>query len=89
MKKRMKNLINCDHFFLVGKPIKSSKWELMRMSKTDNGWTQRCSTPGFDVDYVSNENVKDLKDWFACDYNSYHTFTNIEDAREYHQSKHV
>lgn len=38
------------------------------LTKTRRGWAQRSATRGWDREYVSRENMNDLKAWFACDF---------------------
>ena len=74
--------------FVVGIPQKDkdTRAVLSTMYKSSSGWKQRSVEKGYDNDYVNNETLKILKEWFACDFSTFKTFKKIEDAQSYYQT---
>lgn len=68
---------DAEQFFVTGRARNyGAKNVLLRLSKTERGWTQRvltrddysgkCTVP-LNVDYVSNEHPADLAQWLSLD----------------------
>lgn len=74
--------------FIVGKSIHDHKFIIVTLSSTEKGWRQRSADSKFhDVDYVSNEQIPDLLEWFKCDFFQYRMFENLSEALEYQAEK--
>ncbi len=74
-------------FYLVGKTL-SRDVCIFKVNKTDKGWMQLClNMKGYDVEYVSDEKMLDLFEWFKCDFSNYRIFQDEQEAMEYHDDK--
>lgn len=74
--------------FIVGKSIHDHKFVIVTLYSTEKGWCQRSADSKFhDVDYVSNEQIPDLLEWFKCDFFQYRMFENHLEALEYQVGK--
>ena len=79
------NLIS---FFVIGTHVKDSKIKIVHLNKTSRGWYQKClNDNGFYAEYVSNENIPQLLDWFRFDFSSYRIFDSEEEAMSYLNEK--
>ena len=74
-------------FFVVGK-TKNNEVKLLKLNPTQKGWFQSCfNDSSFFNEYVSNEGLTDLLDWFKLDFYQYRIFQDQEEAKEYADEK--
>ena len=81
------DILNLITFHIVGKTVKDREFKLVSFSSTKNGWKQRCKSQFLNVDYVCNEDIPKLLEWFKCDYSQYRMFQDLSEAQEYIASK--
>ena len=83
MASRQPNLIP---LFVTGRtkplPGRAPEVVVLRLSPTERGWTQYSETCGHNNEYVSNETVEDLRQWFRCDFVRFSIFEDADDAAE-------
>lgn len=78
---------NLIEMYVVGKYMSDKQFKLIHLSPTDKGWMQTCSDRALDCEYVSEETIPDLLDWFKCEYLNYRIFQNSEEAKMYLNEK--
>ena len=74
------NLMN---FQIVGKSMTDKEWKILHLTSTGKGWMQICDDKSYINDYVSNETIHELLEWFKCDFFQYRMFEDLEEAKAY------
>jgi hypothetical protein len=73
--------------YIVGKHIRDNKYMLIKLEATNKGWHQTCDHRALDCEYVSNESIPQLLEWFKCEFFNYRIFQNQEEAAMYQDEK--
>ena len=82
------NKTNLIEFFIVGKNVQDNKIKIMNLKPTNIGWIQNTmNDKSLNREYVSQETVPDLLEWFKCDFFQYRMFHQLEEAQEYANEK--
>lgn len=81
------NKTNLIDFCIVGKYYKDKNYKILVLKSSENGWTARCDDASLNTDYISNEKIPNLLDWFKCDFSQYRMFEDLQEALAYRDEK--
>lgn len=80
---------NVTEFYVVGKTKTTREFRLAHFTSKPKGWKQVCigSDKSYDFEYVSEEDVPQLMEWFKLDFTQYRMFDDLSEALAYKEMK--
>ena len=86
----MSNLIDeGSSFFVVGRDVGDKKYVMLTLIRTAVGWNQSSSARGYNREYVSNESMNALNEWFVCEFENVRVFEDRLEAMQFCERKTV